>query len=48
MLANFGIGNGKTLICAALAAFYALTENNPVIILGKSEHLVLRDEKNFE
>ncbi|KEJ82417.1 hypothetical protein OXYTRIMIC_509 [Oxytricha trifallax] len=45
---NFGIGNGQTLFCASLAVLLALQLNKSCIIIGKSDYLLLRDEKRFQ
>ncbi|KEJ82485.1 Protein translocase subunit SecA [Oxytricha trifallax] len=45
---NIGVGNGKTLLCSTLAALYAKSSQLPVFIIGKNDHLILRDEKRFE
>src|SRR3569833_228115 len=45
---HFGIGNGKTMLCVSLGIHFVLKEKKPVFIIGKSNYLVLRDEKNFE
>ncbi|KEJ83066.1 Helicase conserved C-terminal domain containing protein [Oxytricha trifallax] len=45
---NFGVGNGKTLLCSTLAALKSKLLQKIVFVVGKNEHLVLRDEKKFE
>jgi preprotein translocase subunit SecA len=45
---NFGIGNGKTLLCTSLAIILGLRAEKPVIILGKQEYLPYRDHKKFK
>ena len=42
------MGNGKTLLCVAIAIIIAKLRNIPVFIIGKNAHLVLRDSKKFE
>ncbi len=42
------MGNGKTLLCVAIAIIFAKLRNIPVFIVGKNAHLVLRDSKKFE
>ncbi|KEJ82377.1 hypothetical protein OXYTRIMIC_535 [Oxytricha trifallax] len=44
---NFGIGNGKTLLCATLAILLTNDNQKSTIIIGKNDYLVLRDEKRF-
>lgn len=44
---QFGIGNGKTLLCVVMALYYAKKSNSPVLIIGRNEYLVLRDCKKF-
>ena len=44
----FGIGNGKTLLCTALAIVIAKQLQKSVFIVSKNEHLVSRDQKHFE
>jgi preprotein translocase subunit SecA len=45
---SFGMGNGKTLLCVAIAIIFAKLRGVPVFIIGKNAHLVLRDSKKFE
>ncbi|KEJ82837.1 hypothetical protein OXYTRIMIC_444 [Oxytricha trifallax] len=45
---QFWVGNGKTLLCSTYAILLAQQYKEPVFVIGKNEHLVLRDEKNFE
>jgi hypothetical protein len=45
---SFGMGNGKTLLCVAIAIIFAKLRKIPVFIIGKNAHLVLRDSKKFE
>jgi hypothetical protein len=45
---QFGIGNGKTLLCFALGINFAKSTGASVFIIGKNEHLVLRDQKKYE
>ena len=42
------MGNGKTLLCVAIAIIIAKLRRTPVFIIGKNAHLVLRDSKKFE
>ena len=42
------MGNGKTLLCVAIAIIIAKLRNIPIFIIGKNAHLVLRDSKKFE
>ena len=42
------MGNGKTLLCAAVAIIIAKLRNISVFIIGKDTHNVLRDSKKFE
>ena len=44
---NFGIGNGKTLIATILGILLANKYKEPVVILSKYDHLVLRDQKKY-
>jgi len=39
MYINFGMGNGKTLLCAALAIMLAIKTNKPVYIFSKGTYL---------
>ncbi|KEJ82814.1 Protein translocase subunit secA [Oxytricha trifallax] len=45
---NFGMGNGKTLMCICIATHLAQSTQTPVFIVGKNDHLVLRDEKTYQ
>lgn len=47
-LINFGIGNGKTLLCISLAILLAKTNNHSVFVVSKNEHLVQRDFVKYE
>jgi hypothetical protein len=42
------MGNGKTLLGAAIAIIFAKLRKIPVFIIGKNGHLTLRDSKKFE
>jgi hypothetical protein len=48
IFSKFGIGNGKTLLCTALAVYLVSTEKVPVFVVSKNDHLILRDHKRFE
>jgi preprotein translocase subunit SecA len=48
-LLNFGIGTGKSLICASLGILLKLSGHSQVVILNKSKYLAYRDyTKNKE
>lgn len=42
------MGNGKTLLGAAIAIIFATIRQIPTFIIGKNGHLTLRDSKKFE
>jgi hypothetical protein len=43
LLLNFGIGTGKSLICASLALILKMNGFSQVVILNKSKYLSYRD-----
>lgn len=45
---NFGIGNGKSLICSTLAIILKRVSNRSIIILNKSDYLTYRDYLKFK
>ena len=45
---NFGIGNGKSLICSTLAIIIKSVCDKSVIILNKNEYLTYRDYSKFK
>ena len=45
---NFGIGNGKSLLCTTLAIILKKISTNNVIILNTSEYLTYRDYHKFK
>ena len=45
---NFGIGNGKSLLCSTLAIILKKIQNKNVIILNKSDYLTYRDYQKFK
>jgi len=47
MYINFGMGNGKTLLCTALAILLATRTNSPVYIFTKGAYLAYRDHLKF-
>ena len=45
---NFGIGNGKSLLCSTLAIILKKIQPKNVIILNKSDYLTYRDYQKFK
>jgi preprotein translocase subunit SecA len=45
---NFGIGNGKSLLCTSIAIILRKIQPNNVIILNSSEYLTYRDYHKFK
>jgi hypothetical protein len=48
LLLNFGIGTGKSLICASLAMLLKMNEYSQVVILNKSKYLNHRDYMKYK
>jgi hypothetical protein len=40
---NFGIGNGKTLLCVIIAILWSIHKKENVFIISKFDHLAIRD-----
>jgi hypothetical protein len=47
-LINFGIGTGKSFLCASLAIIIRKNFFNNVVILNKSKYLAYRDFNKFK
>jgi hypothetical protein len=48
LLLNFGIGTGKSLLCASLAMLLKMNEYSQVVILNKSKYLNHRDYMKYK